>query len=96
MAQPHLFKTHAGSPPPGVPGKVVPGLHQTDRRRSHPARLSRAGADHYEAPEMTLTRQAYPKYEEGPVAVLQQPGHKPGNDLLSRDLTSYYHWLRGA
>ena len=26
----------------------------------------------------------------------QHPGHKPGNDLLSRDLTSYYHWLRGA
>ena len=25
-----------------------------------------------------------------------KPGHKPGNDLLSRDLTSYYHWLRGA
>ena len=24
------------------------------------------------------------------------PGHKSGNDLLSRDLTSYYHWLLGA
>ena len=26
----------------------------------------------------------------------QHPGHKSGNDLLSRDLTSYYHWLLRA
>jgi hypothetical protein len=26
----------------------------------------------------------------------KRPGHKPGNDLLSRDLSSYYHWLLGA
>jgi hypothetical protein len=26
----------------------------------------------------------------------EEPGHKPGNDLLSRDLTSYYHQLLGA
>ena len=26
----------------------------------------------------------------------QCPGHRPGNDLLSRDLSSYYHWLLGA
>ena len=26
----------------------------------------------------------------------EKPGYKPGNDLLSRDLTSYYHWLLGA
>ena len=26
----------------------------------------------------------------------QYPGHKPGNNLLSRGLTPYYHWLLGA
>ena len=31
-----------------------------------------------------------------PGSSFEKPGHKPGNDLLSRDLTSYYHWLRGA
>ena len=31
-----------------------------------------------------------------PGSSFDKPGHKPGNDLLSRDLTSYYHWLRGA
>ena len=28
-----------------------------------------------------------------PGSSFEEPGHKPGNDLLSRDLTSYYHWL---
>ena len=31
-----------------------------------------------------------------PGSSFDKPGRKPGNDLLSRDLTSYYHWLRGA
>jgi hypothetical protein len=26
----------------------------------------------------------------------EEPGQRPGNNLLSRDLTSYYHWLLGA
>ena len=32
----------------------------------------------------------------GPALLSEEPGHKPGNDLLSRDLSSYYHWLLGA
>ncbi len=27
---------------------------------------------------------------------LRGSGYRPGNNLLSRDLTSYYHWLLGA
>ena len=34
--------------------------------------------------------------KEDPESRLATPGHKPGNDLLSRDLSSYYHWLLGA
>ena len=42
-----------------------------------------------------LEREAY-KNEEARTALSRNPGQKPGNDLLSRDLTSYYHWLLGA
>ena len=31
-----------------------------------------------------------------PGSLLEEPGHRPGNNLLSRDLSSYYHWLLGA
>ena len=34
------------------------------------------------------------KRKPGPSS--EEPGYKPGNNLLSRDLTSYYHWLLGA
>lgn len=37
-----------------------------------------------------------PQKKEARMLLAQHPGHKPGNDLLSRDLTSYYHWLLGA
>ena len=31
-----------------------------------------------------------------PSTSLEVLGYKSGNDLLSRDLSSYYHWLLGA
>jgi hypothetical protein len=31
-----------------------------------------------------------------PGSSFEEPGYKPGNNLLSRDLTSNYHWLLGA
>ena len=37
-----------------------------------------------------------PKKKKARTLLSQHSGHKPGNNLLSRDLTSYYHWLLGA
>ena len=34
--------------------------------------------------------------KKDPASLLEKPGHNPGNNLLSRDLTSYYHQLLGA
>jgi hypothetical protein len=34
--------------------------------------------------------------KESPAPRLEELGYNPGNNLLSRDLTSYYHWLLGA
>ena len=52
----------------------------------------------------TLTVYLPPGWEVGrrtltnkkPDPSLEGSGYKPGNNLLSRDLSSYYHWLLGA
>jgi transposase len=54
----------------------------------------RRGLDPHAYLKDVLTR--LPAMKRGPVASFEEPGHKPGNNLLSRDLTSYYHWLLGA
>ena len=56
------------------------------RRLKSAKRIQAVGRDGRGGPEKKKTR----------TVRWHNPGHKSGNDLLSRDLTSYYHWLLGA
>ena len=79
--------------------RQVACLLETTSPTSEPATFTKTRLDHDESSPMHLSGHSGVNGCRGkkrPGSSFEEPGHKPGNDLLSRDLTSYYHWLLGA
>ena len=86
------------------PSAFIPfRLQQLHRNSSHCDILHEFSRSAYRVPGQPLTAllqvslmrgRAPPQMaaKKKPGSSFEEPGYRPGNNLLSRDLTSYYHW----